>query len=274
MLWNNDPNVMLVAGHRGARHTQPENTVTAFRYAMGLDVDMIETDIRQTKDGQLILMHDPTVDRTTDGSGPVREFTLKELRAMNAAAHVEGFRPEPPALLEELLEMTAAHPTMTLNLELKDYPQVEGEDWAYKTADMTLAMVEKYGLGGRIILNSFSGKLLEHLVKKYDHRYPIHGFYPYFYLKADCGDPDSYLDVACVFNAEQNAEGKIVSRGGQIAPKEWFDYLLERGIEPWVGAGVKTYEDLELSVKLGARLVTTDYPAETLDMLRRMGHHK
>ena len=274
MLWNNDPNVMLVAGHRGARHTQPENTVTAFRYAMGLNVDMIETDIRQTRDGQLILMHDATVDRTTDHTGAVRQFTLKELRAMNAAAHVEGFSSEPPALLEELLEMTAAHPTMTLNLELKDYPQVEGEDWAYETADKTIEMVERYGLGGRIILNSFSGKLLKHITEKYDHRYPIHGFYPYFYLKAEAGNPDSYLDVACVFHARQEESGKIVPLEGQIAPKEWFDYLLGKHIEPWVGAGVKTYEDLEKAVQLGARLVTTDYPAETLDMLRRMGHHQ
>ena len=63
-LWNNDKNVMLVAGHRGARRIRPENTMTAFKYAIDAGVDMVETDIRQTKDNQLVLMHDARVDRT------------------------------------------------------------------------------------------------------------------------------------------------------------------------------------------------------------------
>ncbi len=89
-LWNDDLNVMLVAGHRGARKVRPENTVSAFRYAMDVGVDMVETDIRQTKDGCLVLMHDERVDRTTDGSGRVREFTYAEFRRLNAAAHDAG----------------------------------------------------------------------------------------------------------------------------------------------------------------------------------------
>ena len=57
-LWNNDPNVMLVAGHRGACRIRPENTMTAFQYAIDAGVDMIETDIRQTKDNQPGLVHE------------------------------------------------------------------------------------------------------------------------------------------------------------------------------------------------------------------------
>ena len=103
-LWNDDKNIMLVAGHRGARRIRPENTMTAFNYAIDLGVDMVETDIRQTKDGQLVLMHDARVDRTTDGSGLVRDHTFAEFRRLNAAAHDDGFAPEKPPLLEELLE--------------------------------------------------------------------------------------------------------------------------------------------------------------------------
>ena len=116
-LWNDDLNVMLVAGHRGARKVRPENTVSAFRYAMDLGVDMVETDIRQTKDGCLVLMHDERVDRTTDGSGRVREHTYAEFRRLNAAVHDEGFAPEAPAALEELLEMASDRPGMLLNLQ-------------------------------------------------------------------------------------------------------------------------------------------------------------
>ena len=272
-LWNNDPNVMLVAGHRGACRIRPENTMTAFQYAIDAGVDMIETDIRQTKDCQLVLMHDARVDRTTDGSGLVRDFTFTEFRRLNAAAHVEGFAPERPPMLEELLELTAAHPGMLLNLELKEYPHVEGEEMAYDTADKTVALVEQYGLGDRVILNSFSGKLLHYLAEKYGRRYPLHGFYPYFYLGPDHGNPDEYLDVACLFHAEF-VDGKIRGLEGQVCPKEWFDDLIDRHIEPWIGAGVTTYDDLALAFERGARLITTNNPVETLEFLRRMGHHK
>lgn len=272
-LWNDDSNVMLVAGHRGACHIQPENTMTAFRYAMDAGVDMIETDIRQTKDGQLVLMHDAKVDRTTDGSGFVRDFTFAEFRRLNAAAHVDGFVAECPPTLEELFELVAPHPTMLINLELKEYPHVEGEEMAYETADKTIAMVEKYGLGKRIILNSFSGKLLHHISEQYGRRYPLHGFYPYFYLGPDHGNPDEYLDVACLFHAELR-DGKIQSLEGQVCPQSWFDYLIERHIEPWIGAGVTTYDDLALAFERGARLITTNNPVETLEFLRRMGHHR
>ena len=272
-LWNNDPNVMLVAGHRGARRIRPENTMTAFKYAMDAGVDMVETDIRQTKDHQLVLMHDAKVDRTTDGTGLVRDFTFAEFRRLNAAAHDEGFAPECPPTLEELLEMVAVHPTMLINLELKEYPHVEGEEMAFDTADKTVALVEKYGLAKRIIFNSFSGRLLDYLARKYDHRYALHGYYPYFYLGPEYGCPEDYLDVACLFHAEV-VDGKIRGLEGQICPQSWFDELLSHSIEPWIGAGVKTYEDLELGFNRGARLVTTDNPVETLDCLRRMGHHR
>ena len=273
MLWNDDANVMLVAGHRGARKICPENTMTAFRHAMDVGVDMIETDIRQTRDHRLVLMHDGRVDRTTDGEGLVREYSYQEFRSLNAAAHDEGFAREAPPCLEELLEMVSAHPTMLMNLELKEYPHVEGEEMAYDTADKVVDMVEKYGLGERIIFNCFSGKLLSYMRKKYGRRYPLHGYYPYFYMGSDMGDPETYLDVACVFHAEL-VGGQVRGLGGEIAPQAWFDYLLKRNIEPWIGAGVKTYDDLKLGFERGARLVTSDDPGETLAMLREMGHHR
>ena len=266
------PDTMLVAGHRGARRIRPENTMTAFRYAMEVGVDMIETDIRQTKDGYLVLMHDAKVDRTTDGTGLVRDFTLKEFRALNAAAHDEGFAKEAPPMLEELLELVAGHPTMTINLELKEYPHVEGAEFAHDTAEKTLAMAEKYGLGKRIWVNSWSGEMLRWVCDTYEHRYPLHGYYPYFYLGDNAGDPTQYLDVACLFHAEK-VDGKIRSLPGQVCPQSWFDDLASHGIEPWVGAGVKTFEDLEACAQRGAKLITTDDPAQTLADLRRMGRH-
>ena len=76
----------LVAAHRGNSKYFPENTLSSFKSALTLDVDMVETDIHMTKDGELVLMHDHTVDRTTDGTGEVRSLTLAEIKKLDAAA--------------------------------------------------------------------------------------------------------------------------------------------------------------------------------------------
>lgn len=74
----------LVGGHRGNSAELPENTLTAFRSALQLGVDILECDIHMSADGELVVMHDATLDRTTNGSGPVRERTLAELRELDA----------------------------------------------------------------------------------------------------------------------------------------------------------------------------------------------
>ena len=82
--WTQNEKNIFVAAHRGWRSRYPENTMEAFRAAVELEVDQIETDIRITKDGELVLIHDDKVDRTTNGSGKVCEMTLAELRALDA----------------------------------------------------------------------------------------------------------------------------------------------------------------------------------------------
>ena len=98
---------ILVCGHRGDRVWGRENTMGAFRMAVEAGVDMVETDVRMTADGALILMHDAAVDRTTDATGLVRELTLAQIRKLNAAVH-GPCASEPPALLEELLVLLGA----------------------------------------------------------------------------------------------------------------------------------------------------------------------
>lgn len=75
---------MLVIGHRGAMGYEPENTLRSFKKALELGVDMIEFDVHLLKDGEIILMHDDTVDRTTDGNGFVADKTLAEIKRLNA----------------------------------------------------------------------------------------------------------------------------------------------------------------------------------------------
>jgi len=76
-----------VCAHRGASGTHPENTAAAFDEAVRLDCEMIEFDVRRTIDGRFIVMHDPTVDRTTDGTGAIAEMTFDTIRALDAGRH-------------------------------------------------------------------------------------------------------------------------------------------------------------------------------------------
>lgn len=75
---------MQVIGHRGARHEAPENTLAGFAHAIALGLAAVEFDIRLSRDGELVVIHDATVDRTTNGSGEVSSFTAAELAALDA----------------------------------------------------------------------------------------------------------------------------------------------------------------------------------------------
>ncbi len=241
---------MLVAGHRGVRIGAPENTMQAFHMAARAGVDMIETDVRMTKDGVLVLMHDETIDRTTRGTGKVREMTYD---ALHAAA------PEVPTL-REFLEGTAVYEGMTYNFELKDYPE-QGEERAWECMRKTIDMIEEFSLADRCVVNSFSGRLLEKVDEEYNHRYRLHGFYGWQNLGKCSRDPMGYLFCACMC-------------GSAVYSQQAYQTLRDGGVQPWVGAGVKTKEQLALAVSLGAELVTTDDPIETLRILREIGAHE
>jgi len=70
--------------HRGGRLYEPENTIAAFHHAIDTGADWIEMDVQQTKDGELVVIHDETVDRTTDGAGRVEDLTLEQIRTLDA----------------------------------------------------------------------------------------------------------------------------------------------------------------------------------------------
>ena len=90
---------MTVAAHRGDSANYPENTMAAFRAAIAVGADMIETDVRLTRDGVPVLIHDRTVDRTTDGTGYVKDIDFAELRMLNAGTKE---MPQQIPTLEEL----------------------------------------------------------------------------------------------------------------------------------------------------------------------------
>src|SRR5690606_26274520 len=112
------PDVRVIA-HRGASGYAPENTRAAFEKAIAMDADAIETDVRLSADGHLVLVHDATVTRTTDGRGPVADHTLAELRSLDAGRWLgPQFEGERVATLSELVEEFV--PRIPAVLEIKD----------------------------------------------------------------------------------------------------------------------------------------------------------
>ncbi|WP_170293004.1 glycerophosphodiester phosphodiesterase [Thermogemmatispora aurantia] len=93
--------------HRGGAQLAPENTLAAFRQALVLPVDAIELDVQMSRDGHLIVFHDATVERLTDGRGNILDLDFAYLRSLNAAAHFPGGWPEPQPIptLREVLDL-------------------------------------------------------------------------------------------------------------------------------------------------------------------------
>ncbi|MBQ1892757.1 MAG: glycerophosphodiester phosphodiesterase [Clostridia bacterium] len=139
-----------ILAHRGASFYAPENTMPSFELALEQGADGVELDVHFSKDGELVVMHDERVDRTTDGKGFIKDFTLAELKALDASNGMEGFRGVTVPTLSEVYDLFAGTEKL-INVEIKtdiiDYPGICGKLKALE--------IEK-GMTGRIIYSSFN----------------------------------------------------------------------------------------------------------------------
>ena len=103
-----------IVGHRGAPLAEPENTLRSFRRALESGVAAVELDVQLTRDGRLAVIHDETLDRTTNGRGPVQNFTLAELQKLDAG------KGEPIPTLEEVLELTRGRAQLLVEMKQPD----------------------------------------------------------------------------------------------------------------------------------------------------------
>lgn len=123
-----------VFAHRGASHYAPENTLPAFALAAEQGADGIELDVHLTKDGELVVIHDEKLDRTTNGTGWVKDYTLAELKTFCADNHLSGYPDARIPTLREVLELI--RPTgLLVNIELKTsilwYDGIEEKHWTW-----------------------------------------------------------------------------------------------------------------------------------------------
>jgi glycerophosphoryl diester phosphodiesterase len=127
----------LFFAHRGGSLLRPENTMLAFEYGMSFGADALELDIQQTRDGELVVIHDPTLDRTTSGSGPVASYALDEVRAVDAGYRftTDGGATFPyrgqGITIPTLRQVFERFPHARINIDLKEStPDREARLWA------------------------------------------------------------------------------------------------------------------------------------------------
>jgi len=130
-------NSVLKIGHRGAKFYEPENTLRSFRKALELGANAVELDVRRTRDGELVVIHDAEVDRTTNGKGLVSGLTLEEIRSLDAG------KGEKIPTLEEVLDFLDNR--VKILIELKEAGVEE----------KVLKLVHEKGLEKNVIIISF-----------------------------------------------------------------------------------------------------------------------
>ncbi|MBN1469800.1 MAG: glycerophosphodiester phosphodiesterase [Fusobacteriaceae bacterium] len=144
-------NKILNIAHRGFSGLYPENTLIAFKNAIEAGCDGIETDLHLTKDGIIVLCHDETIDKTTNGSGFIREYSYSDLIKFDAGIKFNmKFKGEIIPTLEDLL-IIVNDKNIILNLELKnDIIHYEGLE------EKTLELIDKYKMIDKVIISSFN----------------------------------------------------------------------------------------------------------------------
>ncbi len=139
-----------IQAHRGARAETPENTMTAFRRAIATGADSIELDLRSTSDGRIVLIHDTTVNRTSNGKGKVSQLTEEQIRALDFGSWFgPDFKGEKIPTIDELFTWAKAE-SVPLNLEIK----------AKDIEETVVKRVRDYGIGELITVSCFQMKIL------------------------------------------------------------------------------------------------------------------
>lgn len=147
-----------VFGHRGASCAAPENTLAAFEKAAEDGADGVELDVHLSSDGQLVVIHDDTVNRTTNGTGAVHDMTFEQIRSLDASMGKQKFSGAHIPTLEEVYRLLK--PTrLMINVELKE----NAWDGGFTVIPKVLELEEKYGMAGRVFYSSFNHYVLREI---------------------------------------------------------------------------------------------------------------
>lgn len=259
----------VVLAHQGASGHAPSNTMEAFRLALEQGADILELDVHMTRDGVVVVSHDETIDRMSDGSGLIKEMTLAELRQYDFGY---DFTPDggfsypyrgKGVTIPTLEEVFQAFPGVPVNIEIKQAdPPMEQQVWE---------LVQKYGAEDRVLVASFDGTVARRWRELAGTRVATSAPASHMYLVTALHLP--YLDrlYAPVYDAFQLP---VAQKAGPITVRfdtPRFLAMAERlniAVHYWT---VNDEAEMKRLYALGAHGIITDYPDRAVKVLRELG---
>ena len=225
-----------IIAHRGAKSIAPENTLSAFAAAINMGVDFIELDVRKSLDDSLMVMHDSTVDRTTNFSGGLNTFTYTQLKNMDAGSYFSNeFIGEPIPSLYEILNY--AKGKTKICIELKD-PNIETQ---------TVNMIQQLNLVHDVVLFSFDLNQLQ-LIKSINASIEV----CYLQHQISLSDIDDLINI----------NGEYVGSGGEPAISSIL-YANYFGVDFWNWT-INSSEKMKFIMTQGMNGIITDYPQDAI----------
>lgn len=250
----------LVFAHRGGRGIAPENTLAAFQKSFDLGVDVLELDIHATKDGELVVMHDNTVDRTTDGNGLIADKKLAEIKNLDAGFEWtnDGGKTFPfrdkNIKVPTLREIFEKFPETVINIE----PKYDKPSPVKPLCDL----IKEFKRTNKVIVGSFNDAILE------DFRTNCTGVATSaspseasgFLARYEVGLDDNYTPKMQALQVPPRF-GKL-----EIVTEKYVKAAHEKNLEVHVWT-INEIEEMKYLIDIGVDGIMTDYPDRLLDLL-------
>ena len=238
-----------IFGHRGASGYAPENTLEAFRLAAEMKADGVELDVQLTRDGEIVVIHDEIIDRTSDHQGKVMDYTLEQLRGFNFNNKNENYEFCRIPTLKEVLELL--EPTeLKINVELKTgifhYPGIE---------EKVLELVDSLNMNSRIIYSSFN----HNTVRKIREMRP----------DAYCGMLHNDVIINLAGYAKMYGMNALHPIKYSLLDDEYIAQArqFQLDINSWT---INTEQEITMALKKGIDVLITNYPDRALAIRKQL----
>lgn len=258
-MWNKSSKFIELTGHRGTKNTRPENTMVSFREALRLKVDVLEYDVHMCRTGELVIMHDAQVERTTDGEGALNYMTFDEIETLDAGIKFgEEYRGCRVPTLRETLELVkSADYDLGQIIEIKDFRP--------ECVDKTLAMVHEFDLVEQTVVEAGDAPTLLYIQNKYPEFKTL--AFPSIFMKRHYDRVfDRVYGISISFNNPK-------FKSGEASVDDWVKFCRERDIEVFMFNG-DTKEQIDYCLAHGAKNITSNDPAAVIGYLRELGVRK
>ena len=246
----------LNIAHRGASGTHPENTLIAVQAGINKGADMIEIDVHMSSDGEAIVIHDATLERTTNGEGEVKDFTTAELQTLDAGSWFDStFEGEKLPSLAEVLQLVNGQKQLLIELKQGKAGRYEGLE------QRCIELVNQHNARSWVILQSFESETVDEM-RRIDGDLEIH--------KLIGGD----MPVLPAYFDGETQWGNILNYPGVQAINPWFKTLNQRFINQAHDNSLKVFtwtvneeEDMRSLIEMGVDGIITNFPERLKPLL-------